>query len=107
MKQVENDGDWFLMCPDKSPGLNDVYGDEFKELYWKYVKEKKYNSRISARKLFKSIMDSQIETGTRIYFLKMLLTINLIRKILVLLNHLICVLRLLNILKKTKRLFVT
>jgi ribonucleoside-diphosphate reductase subunit M1 len=63
MKQVENDGDWFLMCPDKSPGLNDVYGDEFKELYWKYVKEKKYNSKISARKLFKSIMDSQIETG--------------------------------------------
>ena len=63
MKQVENDGDWFLMCPDKSPGLNDVYGDEFKELYWKYVKEKKYNSKISARKLFKSIMDAQIETG--------------------------------------------
>jgi len=63
MKQVESDSDWFLMCPDKCPGLNDVYGDEFKELYWKYVKENKYNSKISARKLFKSIMDSQIETG--------------------------------------------
>ena len=63
MKQVEADGDWYLMCPDKCPGLNDVYGNEFKELYWKYVDEGKYNSKISTRKLFKSIMDSQIETG--------------------------------------------
>lgn len=63
MNQVEADGDWYLMCPDKCPGLNDVYGNEFKELYWKYVDEGKYNSKISARKLFKSIMDSQIETG--------------------------------------------
>ena len=46
MKQVEADGDWYLMCPDKCPGLNDVYGNEFKELYWKYVDEGKYNSKI-------------------------------------------------------------
>ena len=37
MERVEADGDWCLMCPDECPGLHDVYGDEFKELYMKYV----------------------------------------------------------------------
>jgi ribonucleotide reductase alpha subunit len=35
MERVEADGDWCLMCPDECPGLADVYGDEFKELYTK------------------------------------------------------------------------
>ena len=40
MEQVENDGDWFLFCPDEAPGLNESYGDEYKVLYNKYVQEK-------------------------------------------------------------------
>ena len=64
MEQVEKDGDWYLMCPDKCPGLNDVYGDEFKSLYFKYVREGKYNKSVKARKVMQAIMDSQIETGT-------------------------------------------
>lgn len=35
MKRVEVDGVWSLMCPDNSPGLADVYGAEFEELYEK------------------------------------------------------------------------
>ena len=63
MKQVESDGDWYLLSPDDCPGLNDVYGDEYEQLYWKYVNEGKYRNKIQARKLWMAIMESQIETG--------------------------------------------
>jgi len=64
MEQVEKDSDWYLFCPDQAPGLNEVYGDEYNSLYWKYVKEKKYKEKVSARKLMEKIFDSQLETGT-------------------------------------------
>ncbi len=64
MEQVEKDGDWYLMCPDECPNLNDTYGQAYSELYWKYVSEGKYRKIIKARKLMEKIMDSQLETGT-------------------------------------------
>ena len=64
MEQVEKDGDWYLMCPDECPNLNEVYGDNYNSLYWKYVSEKKYRKVVKARKLMEKIMDSQLETGT-------------------------------------------
>ena len=33
---VEMNADWSLMCPNESPGLADVYGEEFEQLYEKY-----------------------------------------------------------------------
>jgi ribonucleoside-diphosphate reductase alpha subunit len=63
MEQVEKDGEWYLFCPNEAPMLNDVYGEEYKELYWKYVKEKRYKKQMKARKLMEHIMDSQLETG--------------------------------------------
>ena len=63
MQQVEKDEDWYFFCPDEAPGLNDVYGEEYETLYWKYVEEKRYKSTIKARKLMEQIMDSQLETG--------------------------------------------
>src|SRR6185436_425844 len=39
MSRVETDGEWTLMCPNKSPGLADTYGKGFQELYEKYEKE--------------------------------------------------------------------
>jgi ribonucleoside-diphosphate reductase alpha chain len=63
MKQVECDGDWYLMCPDECPNLNETYGEEFENLYWKYVEEKKYRKQIKAQDVWKKIMDAQIETG--------------------------------------------
>lgn len=63
MKMVQSDGDWYLMCPDKCPGLPDVYGKEFEDLYLKYVKEERYNKKIKARDLWDAIISSQIETG--------------------------------------------
>ena len=64
MKRIGENGDWTLMCPDKCPGLSDVYGDEFDTLYQKYEKEGKGNKTMKARDLWFKILDSQIETGT-------------------------------------------
>jgi ribonucleotide reductase alpha subunit len=64
MKRVQENGNWTLMCPDKCPGLSDAYGDDFEELYSKYEMDGKGNQTVSARKLWFSILDSQIETGT-------------------------------------------
>lgn len=37
MERVYNDEKWCLMCPHESPGLADVWGDEFVELYTRYT----------------------------------------------------------------------
>ncbi|AOP31551.1 ribonucleotide reductase large subunit [Skunkpox virus] len=64
MKRVKEDGEWSLMCPNECPGLDDVWGDEFERLYTQYEREKRYKSIIKARVVWKSIIESQIETGT-------------------------------------------
>lgn len=33
MKRVQENGDWTLFCPNEAPGLADVWGEEFEELY--------------------------------------------------------------------------
>ena len=37
MKRVEADAEWSLMCPNECPGLHEVWGEEFEELYKKCV----------------------------------------------------------------------
>ena len=64
MKRVEADGDWTLFCPNEAPGLSDVWGDAFEELYTKYEKEGRGRKTVSAQKLWFKILDSQMETGT-------------------------------------------
>lgn len=64
MERVESNGDWTLMCPNECPGLSDVYGDKFKELYTKYESENKGRKTIKAQDLWLKILESQIETGT-------------------------------------------
>jgi ribonucleoside-diphosphate reductase alpha subunit len=63
MKQVESDGDWYLLSADDCPNLNEVYGDDYDKLYWEYVNQNKYRTKIKARKLWSHILESQIETG--------------------------------------------
>ncbi|MAR50992.1 MAG: ribonucleoside-diphosphate reductase subunit alpha [Rhodobacteraceae bacterium] len=64
MERVKNDKKWTLMCPDKSPGLSDVYGENFKKLYEQYEDEGRGISVVKARDIWYKILDSQIETGT-------------------------------------------
>ena len=64
MNAVEKDQDWWLMCPDECPGLQDVYGGAFEELYANYVLHGKFRKVLKARQIWDSILRSQIETGT-------------------------------------------
>ena len=64
MERVKEGGDWTLMCPDECPGLHNVFGDDFVELYTKYENEGRGRKVIKAQKLWETIIDSQIETGT-------------------------------------------
>ena len=64
MKRVKEDASWSLFCPDQCPGLADTYGEEFEKLYTQYEAEGKARKTLDARKLFFSILESQMETGT-------------------------------------------
>jgi ribonucleoside-diphosphate reductase alpha chain/ribonucleoside-diphosphate reductase subunit M1 len=64
MQKVEEADDWHLMCPDDSPGLADVYGDKFNELYRMYVAQGRFKRVVKARDIWNSLIKSQVETGT-------------------------------------------
>lgn len=64
MEKVERNEEWYLMCPNQSKGLSDVYGQEFKQLYESYVAAGTFIKKIRARDLWFRILDSQMETGT-------------------------------------------
>jgi ribonucleoside-diphosphate reductase alpha chain/ribonucleoside-diphosphate reductase subunit M1 len=64
MQKVEADELWHLMCPDDSPGLSDVYGEEFNELYRMYVAQGRYKQVVKARDVWNAMIKSQVETGT-------------------------------------------
>ncbi len=64
MKRVEENGMWSLFCPDEAPGLADVWGDKFEELYLKYEAEGRARKQVSAQKLWFQVLDAQMETGT-------------------------------------------
>jgi ribonucleoside-diphosphate reductase alpha chain len=64
MEKVKNDESWYLFCPDSAPGLSDVYGAKFRELYERYISEGKTIKVVKARELWFKILDSQMETGT-------------------------------------------
>ena len=64
MERVKENAKWSLLCPHECPGLSDVYGDNFKQLYEKYEKDGKARKTVNARDLWFKILDSQMETGT-------------------------------------------
>lgn len=65
MQRVEADEQWSLFCPDQAPGLADVWGEAFENLYTSYEKREKefVRRKVSARTLFQAIVQSQEETG--------------------------------------------
>ncbi|KAJ9602038.1 ribonucleotide-diphosphate reductase subunit rnr1 [Cladophialophora chaetospira] len=64
MERVEKNQEWTLFCPHEAPGLADVYGDEFKELYERYEKEGRGRQTVKAQKVWYAILEAQTETGT-------------------------------------------
>lgn len=68
MKRVEENGKWTLFCPNEVLGatgkrLQDVYGEEFEELYTK-CEAIGIGKEIQARDLWEHIITVQTETGT-------------------------------------------
>ena len=68
MKKVEENGMWYLFCPhtiftEYGKGLQDVYGQEFEDMYNDAVNRKLYVSEIKAHDVWTRIITSQIETG--------------------------------------------
>jgi ribonucleotide reductase alpha subunit len=65
MERVKDkNGKWSLFCPHECPGLADVYGENFKNLYENYETTGKARKTINARELWFAILDAQMETGT-------------------------------------------
>lgn len=63
MKRVEGNDKWSLFCPNEAPGLSNVYGIEFEELYKKYESQGIARKIVNAQELWIAILSSQIETG--------------------------------------------
>lgn len=63
MSRVRNNERWSLFCPDKAPGLSDVYGDAFVELYETYEREKRFVRQVNAQEVWVKILTSQVESG--------------------------------------------
>jgi ribonucleoside-diphosphate reductase alpha subunit len=64
MKRVEAGEKWSLFCPDKAPGLADVYGEEFEKLYLSYEEQGLATKSVPASDIWIAILKSQTETGT-------------------------------------------
>ncbi|KAM3717561.1 Ribonucleoside-diphosphate reductase large subunit [Dirofilaria immitis] len=63
MERVRDDKIWSLMCPAECPGLEDSWGKAFEKLYTEYEGGGRYRKQIPARKLWETIVCTQIETG--------------------------------------------
>jgi len=64
MERVKENGKWSLFCPNECPGLSDVYGEKFVDLYTTYENSGKARKTMNARDLWFKILDAQMETGT-------------------------------------------
>lgn len=63
MKRVQANADWSLFCPNEAPGLEDVWGEKFEDLYHQYEREGRAFKTVKAQKVWYAILESQIETG--------------------------------------------
>ena len=64
MERIKANQSWTFMCPHECPGLADVTGDDFKQLYESYEAAGKGRKTVSARDIWFQILDAQMETGT-------------------------------------------
>ena len=65
MHRVRDNQKWTLFCPKRAPGLSEVWGRDFEDLYCRYEKDvSKLNGRVvQARELWQKIILAQKETG--------------------------------------------
>ena len=68
LKQVEEDGDWYLFSPNETPELHEIYGESFESKYWEYVElgkkgELRVFKQTKAKDLWKKMLKALFETG--------------------------------------------
>jgi ribonucleotide reductase alpha subunit len=63
MERCEKDQDWTLFCPKRCPGLTEVWGKDFDDLYLRYEREKKGVKTIKAKKILHLVYTAQCKTG--------------------------------------------
>lgn len=64
MERVFSDGEWTLFDPSTAPHLDEACGDDFVQLYERYDKEGRGRKTMKARKLWATVLESMVETGT-------------------------------------------
>jgi ribonucleotide reductase alpha subunit len=64
MKRVEANEQWSLFCPNEAPGMMDVHGQQFEELYERYEREGRARKVVPARTVWQAIVERQTENGT-------------------------------------------
>lgn len=63
MQRVENDWQWSLFDPKKTPDLTDLYGAEFESAYLKAEEAGLYERQVPARDLYTRMMRTLAQTG--------------------------------------------
>ena len=63
MERVVAGGTWSLMDPAACPGLCEVWGAEYRELYERYEREGRAARTLPAREVWAAVLRSQAETG--------------------------------------------
>ena len=64
MERVKNNKEWSLFSPDECKNLENVWGEDYKNLYEQYEHEGKARKTMPAQQIWFKICISQIETGT-------------------------------------------
>lgn len=63
MERVAADETWSTFCPSVTPGLANVWGEEYVKLYTKYEQEGRAKEQMPARTIWNAIIQAQTEAG--------------------------------------------
>ena len=71
MERVKEDAHWSLFCPNEAPGLADVHGQGFKDLYERYEAEGKARKVVKTRQIWLEILKAKSKQETLISCIRM------------------------------------
>ena len=63
VERCKQDADWTLFCPKRCPGLTEVYGKNFEDLYLRYEREGKGIKTVKAKSIVQLLFSAQTKTG--------------------------------------------